>query len=88
MVAWLAQVEEWLGNVKQTLRYRTGGEALIDRMREIWLNDFEVTSASIRADAGRFKRRADIDNLGPGGLDKKLIVWPFGKQELDLHFVS
>ena len=42
------QVDEWLGNVKQTLRYRTGGEDLFTRLRKIWIEDFERPSARIR----------------------------------------
>ena len=45
-----AQVDGWLGNVKRILRYRTGGEALIQRMKKMWTEDFEITSAHIRSD--------------------------------------
>ena len=43
------QVDEWVTNVKQTLRYRTGGKNLLTRLRKIWTDDFESTSARIRA---------------------------------------
>ena len=42
------QADEWLGNVKQALRYRTGSEDLFSRLRKIWIEDFEETSARIR----------------------------------------
>jgi hypothetical protein len=43
-----AQVDEWLAGVKRTLKYRTGGEELFARLRDMWQRDFEPTSAEIR----------------------------------------
>lgn len=43
-----AQVDEWLGNVKRTLKYKTGGEDLLARLEELWHSDFEPTSEKIR----------------------------------------
>ena len=43
-----AEVDEWLNELKRTLRYRTGSEAIIARFKNIWLTDFEPTSADIR----------------------------------------
>lgn len=43
-----AQVDEWLGNVKRILKYRTGGDDLLARLRQLWLADFEPTSAETR----------------------------------------
>jgi hypothetical protein len=48
------QVDEWLGDLKRVLRYRTGGDMVLDRLRSIWVTDFEPTSAEIRTrDIGR-----------------------------------
>lgn len=43
------QVDEWLTVLKRVLKYRTGGEALLARLKHLWDEDFEPTSADIRA---------------------------------------
>lgn len=49
-----AQVDEWLSHVKRVLKFRTGGEVIFARLRELWLKDFEPTSQGVRGlDIGR-----------------------------------
>lgn len=49
-----AQIDAWLTDVKRQLRYRTGSRALLERMQEIWVADFEPTSSEVRqTDLGR-----------------------------------
>lgn len=43
-----AQVDEWLGELRRVLKYRTGGDQALARLHDIWVNDFEPTSAEIR----------------------------------------
>ena len=48
------QVQEWLGNFKRSLRYGNDKDEGIARLRKMWIEDFEPTSAHIRAmDIGR-----------------------------------
>lgn len=42
------QIDYWLANLKRVLRYRTGGDELLARIRRLWAGDFEATSADIR----------------------------------------
>lgn len=44
-----ARVDEWVGGVKRTLKYRTGGGQLLSRLKALWVGDFEKTSAEIRS---------------------------------------
>jgi len=44
-----AQVDEWLANIKRVLRYRTGGQEILARLRNLWTSDFEKTSSEIRS---------------------------------------
>jgi hypothetical protein len=44
-----AQVDEWVGGIKRTLKYRTGGGQLLNRLKTLWAQDFEKTSADIRS---------------------------------------
>jgi hypothetical protein len=43
-----AQVDNWVSSIKRTLKYRTGGSHLLDRLKSLWVKDFESTSADIR----------------------------------------
>lgn len=43
-----AQVDNWLSNLKRVLNFRTGGDELIAGLRDLWVNDFEITSSRIR----------------------------------------
>ena len=42
------QIDDWIGDAKRQLRYRTGSTTLTDRLEQIWQNDFEPVSAGIR----------------------------------------
>lgn len=44
-----AEIEPWLTEVKRQLRYRTGSEALLARLRTLWEQDFEPCSEDVRA---------------------------------------
>ncbi|MBK3664788.1 Z1 domain-containing protein [Bradyrhizobium diazoefficiens] len=44
-----AQVDGWVSGVKRVLKYRTGGRQLFDQLRTLWIEDFEKTSADVRA---------------------------------------
>ncbi len=43
-----AQIDDWLANLKRALKYRTGGNNLQRRLREIWEDDFVPTSEEVR----------------------------------------
>jgi Z1 domain len=43
------QVDAWLGDVKRALRHNTGAEEILGRLKKLWLEDFEPTSAEIRS---------------------------------------
>ncbi|MCF1504005.1 Z1 domain-containing protein [Afifella sp. H1R] len=42
------QLDAWLSDLKRALRYRTGAEKMVERMRQLWEADFEPTSAKVR----------------------------------------
>lgn len=42
------QVDEWVTGIKRTLKYRTGGGQLLDTLKALWVQDFEMTSTDIR----------------------------------------
>jgi hypothetical protein len=42
------QVDSWLSALKRVLKYRTGGAPVLARLKRIWEEDFELTSAAIR----------------------------------------
>jgi hypothetical protein len=69
-----AQVEEWLTNLKRTLKYDVGGGDVRKRLQKLWENDFVPTSNEIRArDAGRDLRTttwADVEKQLGGATDK------------------
>jgi hypothetical protein len=49
-----AQIEPWLTDIKRRLRYRTGSEELLSRMKEIWHDEFVPrTDALRRTEYGR-----------------------------------
>jgi hypothetical protein len=41
------QVETWFKDVSRQLRYRTGSEALLQRMQDLWEDDFEPTTRAV-----------------------------------------
>lgn len=43
-----SQIDEWFSNIRRILKYRTGGDSLLKELRELWISDFERTSASVR----------------------------------------
>jgi hypothetical protein len=42
------QVQEWLSNFKRVLRYGNDKEGILQRLKTMWIDDFEPTSAHIR----------------------------------------
>ncbi len=42
------QIDLWLTEVKRLIRYRTGHEALFERLQSLWESDFEVSSEKVR----------------------------------------
>jgi hypothetical protein len=47
------QVDDWVGNVKRVLKFRTGGSELIAQLRNLWNDDFEpVTELISRYEIG------------------------------------
>jgi hypothetical protein len=43
-----SEVDDWLTSVKRALKYRTGADPVIARLKLLWKTDFEKTSADIR----------------------------------------
>jgi hypothetical protein len=43
-----SQVDEWLTNLKRIFKYKTGGDEILNRMKDLWANDFEPTSFDMR----------------------------------------
>ena len=49
-----SQVNDWVGNLKRVLKYRTGHDDLQRRLQVLWENDFVPTTAAVRLrDMGR-----------------------------------
>jgi hypothetical protein len=43
-----ARVDEWMTGIKRSLKYRSGASQLLAKLKLLWENDFETTSAEIR----------------------------------------
>lgn len=58
------QVERWVSELGRALKYRTGSEALLDRLEHLWRTDFEpCTSQIIAHPIGRGVRRTSWDEV-------------------------